>query len=277
MGIGYFWALCKNTQDEIQQLQQRLRHKILQYFRRHDLLEPKIVEEMLAWNHSGGFSLDASVRIEAWDRAGLERLLRYCARPPFASERLGESISEPGILIYTPSRPTPDGQTFIQLSPLELLQRIADFIPPPRVHQIRYWGVFAPNAPWRPQVTALAGQQPLDAHTWAPEEPDSHINTTPDATPTQQPQPSSSCSSLWAMLLARIFAIFPLTCPRCGQEVRIIAFILDPQSIRHILQHIGEPTEPPPISPARGPPQWEGELEANIDPQPEFEFDQTLH
>jgi hypothetical protein len=33
-------------------------------------------------------SLDASVRIEGADRAGLERLLRYCARPPFALERL---------------------------------------------------------------------------------------------------------------------------------------------------------------------------------------------
>jgi hypothetical protein len=36
---------------------------------------------MASWHHGGGFSLDASVRIEATDRAGLERLLRYCARP----------------------------------------------------------------------------------------------------------------------------------------------------------------------------------------------------
>jgi hypothetical protein len=35
----------------------------------------------------GGFSLDTVVRIEATDRRGLERLLRYCARPIFASER----------------------------------------------------------------------------------------------------------------------------------------------------------------------------------------------
>jgi hypothetical protein len=28
------------------------------------------------------------VRIQATDRAGLERLLRYCARPPFAIDRL---------------------------------------------------------------------------------------------------------------------------------------------------------------------------------------------
>lgn len=30
---------------------------------------------------------------------------------------------------------------------------------------------------------------------------------------------------LWAMLLARIYEAFPLTCPRGGAETRIIAFI----------------------------------------------------
>jgi hypothetical protein len=42
---------------------------------------------MLAYQHSG-FSVDARVRIEAHDRAALDRLLRYCARSPFAMERL---------------------------------------------------------------------------------------------------------------------------------------------------------------------------------------------
>jgi len=37
-----------------------------------------------------GFSVDGSVRIEATDRAGRERLLRYCARPPLALDRLRE-------------------------------------------------------------------------------------------------------------------------------------------------------------------------------------------
>ena len=35
-----------------------------------------------------GFSLDAAVCVAANDRAGLQRLLRDCARPPFALERL---------------------------------------------------------------------------------------------------------------------------------------------------------------------------------------------
>jgi pimeloyl-ACP methyl ester carboxylesterase len=36
----------------------------------------------------GLVSIDAAVRIQGDDRAGIERLLRYCARPPFALERL---------------------------------------------------------------------------------------------------------------------------------------------------------------------------------------------
>jgi hypothetical protein len=57
--------------------------------------------------NGGGFSLDASVRIEARDRAGLERLLRYCARPPFALERL-EFLDEQRLLYRLP-KPRPDG------------------------------------------------------------------------------------------------------------------------------------------------------------------------
>ena len=47
-------------------------------------LENFEAKEMLGYKHSG-FSVDAGVCIEAHDRAALERLLRYCARPPFSA------------------------------------------------------------------------------------------------------------------------------------------------------------------------------------------------
>lgn len=78
---------------------------------------------MEQWEHGGGFSLDASVRIEAHDRQGLERLLRYCARPPFAAERLEELDAQR--LIYHLPKPGPAGKTQLILSPLELIGRIA--------------------------------------------------------------------------------------------------------------------------------------------------------
>jgi hypothetical protein len=52
------------------------------------LLNDHTVADMLTWQASGGFSLDASVRTHGSDAAGRERLLRYRARPPFALERL---------------------------------------------------------------------------------------------------------------------------------------------------------------------------------------------
>jgi len=38
--------------------------------------------------HLEGFDLHANVWVSAHDRAGLERLVRYVLRPPFAQERL---------------------------------------------------------------------------------------------------------------------------------------------------------------------------------------------
>ncbi len=66
---------------------------------------------------------------------------------------------------------------------------------------------------------------------------------------------------LWAALLARIYEVLPLICPRCGAEMRLIAAITDRPAIERILPHIGQPPRPPPIAPARGPPQWEWDLD----------------
>ena len=125
---------------------------------------------MLAYQHSG-FSVDAGVCIEVHDRAALERLLRYCARPPFAMERLRKAGSE---LVYRCakqySEPSSDKRGAkadeLTLSPLALIDRIAALVPPPRRHRHRYFGVLAPNSPLRAAVTALAvaPAQPTTAH-----------------------------------------------------------------------------------------------------------------
>jgi len=53
--------------------------------------------------------------------------------------------------------------------------------------------------------------------------------------------------------MARVGEEFPFACPRCGGDIRLIAFITEPGPIRKVLSHLGEPLEPPPVSPARGP------------------------
>lgn len=93
---------------------------------------------------------------------------------------------------------------------------------------------------------------------------------------------------LWAVLIARV-EMFPLLCPICGGQMRIIAFITCSADIRQILEHIGVDAEPPRITPARGPPLWDGcdvpmggvvELAPDWDeaaqPAPDFEVDQRI-
>lgn len=70
--------------------------------------------------------MDAGVCIQAHDRAGLERLLRYCARPPFSMERLRQAGSEPS------SDKRGAKVEELHLPPLDLIDRIdAPVLPPP--------------------------------------------------------------------------------------------------------------------------------------------------
>ena len=70
----------------------------------------------------------------------------------------------------------------------------------------------------------------------------------------------------WAKLLARIGEHFPLECPNCGGDIRLIAFITEPGPIRKILTHLGQPLDPPPLAPARGPPiHWPEIVQAHDD------------
>ena len=148
----------------VAQVQADLRRRILRAFVARVLIESGDAKDMLAYQHSG-FSVNAGVCIEAHDRAALERLLRYCARPPFAMDRLRKEGSD---LVYRcvkqHSEPGADGlgpkADELMLTPLELIDRIAALMPPPRIHRHRYFGVLAPNSPLR---AAVAGNRKVQA------------------------------------------------------------------------------------------------------------------
>jgi len=64
--------------------------------------------------------------------------------------------------------------------------------------------------------------------------------------------------------------------------MRVIAVIQDKPVINKILDSVGEPTEPPVLSPARGPPGWDDYNQDmpvdNVNGQsiPEYEFNQYV-
>ncbi len=73
----HFHAAAGLSDVAIGQVPERVRRRVLKAFVRWGLLDEDAREEMLVWQYGGGFSLDVSVRIEADDIDGLERLLRY--------------------------------------------------------------------------------------------------------------------------------------------------------------------------------------------------------
>ena len=72
--------------------------------------------------------MDAAVGIAPADRAGLERLLRYCARPPLAMERLHKRGAD--LVYHCPKPQSGAKQGDLILTPLELIDRIAAPHPP---------------------------------------------------------------------------------------------------------------------------------------------------
>ena len=52
-------------------------------------------------------------------------------------------------------------------------------------------------------------------------------------------------------MLKRVFAVRLLECPHCGGRRKLIALISDGVVVRKILDHLGLPTEPPRLAPAR--------------------------
>ena len=58
--------------------------------------------------------------------------------------------------------------------------------------------------------------------------------------------PHASCRSAWARLIAKVYEVDPLLCPRCGSEMKLLAVITDPAEVRKILRHLVKIGRSPP-------------------------------
>jgi hypothetical protein len=184
-----------------------------------------------------GFDLHGRVAFGAADRERLEELVRYCARPPLANDRLSKRADGRYLLrLKTPWR---DGTTHLCFEPIELMERLAAQIPKPRINLVLYAGVLAPNAKLRASAVGYARPAPV---------------AEPPATETQ----TRAERETWAELMRATFGLDVLACPRCGGRMRYIATIRDGGVARNILEHLRMPARAPPQLPACDPPPFFG-------------------
>lgn len=170
------------------------------------------------WGWDDYYDLHAGLPIREEDRQGLERLIRYIARPPLSLKRLTEM--DDGRLCLRLKRAWEDGTTCFVFRPAQLLGRLAAIVTQPKVHLTHYFGVLAPHAKWRPWV--VPGGEPGAAKTaeglvgakrrssWIP----------------------------WAQLIEHVFGINPLKCGFCGGMMHVRAVVETIETARKLLEEV---------------------------------------
>lgn len=164
-----------------------------------------------------GFSLHANRMVKAKNRDELEFLIRYISRGELSENSL--SLDSNGDVILALKREFRDGTTAIQLSPLELLEKISSIIPYPYKNLITYSGCFAPNSKMRPLIIINQEETP----------PKSANN--PHYIP-------------WAELLRRVYREDLTQCPYCEGVRKIVAIVTRADLIRKILLLLNIPPDP---------------------------------
>jgi hypothetical protein len=112
------------------------RRLVLGALRREQRLTAETQRALLGCVHSG-FSVHVGPSILPDDNAGLEQLARYMTRAPLRLDAVRETAE--AVVVRTPVDPR-TGQRELQLDPLELIHRLVQQIPAPRLQMVRYDG-----------------------------------------------------------------------------------------------------------------------------------------
>ena len=181
-----------------------------------------------------GFSVHAGVSAAAHEIVKKRNLVKYCLRPPFAEKQVQERGD--GRVAFELKKPRSNGATHVLFSEMGFVAKLAALVPPPRQHQIRFFGVLSSAAKAR---SAVVPAKPIELPA---------VDFGP-----QEESPFTVARRIsWASLLKRVFDIDALACPKClTGRLKVIAAITKPAVVQAILVHVGLDDEPQ----ARGPPR----------------------
>ncbi len=124
--------------------------------------------------------------------------------------------SESGLLIYEPKagQEVDDGEP---IDPLEFIARVLIHIPEPNKHLVHFYGAYANRS-----------------RSSIPHGRDSEQNKEQGQGEAQPAKAKRAVRKRWAELIYKIYHVDPLTC-RCGAQMKVVAFVTEPASIRRIL------------------------------------------
>jgi len=219
---GGFFPL---TAPDLAALEELFRRLVLAELGKARRLSEGFRDRLLGWRHSG-FSVYGAQVVLPHESDRVLQLARYATRPPLAEPRVRRR-DEGSYLLATPPDPA-TGATQLALDPLELIHRLAQQIPDPGQHLVRYYGAYAN----RVRREFRAAEEELEGGgAGGPE-------LGAAAAPEAESEYASERRKSWARLLRKVLEVDPLLCPDCRVEMKIVSVITDPVVVDSILRHV---------------------------------------
>jgi hypothetical protein len=116
-------------------------------------------------------------------------------------------------------------------APKEFIAAITQHIPEKNFQMVRYYGWYSSRS--RAERTKAGLYRPGDEPGCSGVSPELTVLDVSDYRPRRVP------SKTWRELIKKIWEVDPLSCPRCGCEMKIIGLIHEPGAIERILRHLG--------------------------------------
>ena len=185
-----------------------------------------------------------SVRI--LDESSQESLAEYKARPPISLKKIRYEPFKGPVLFHTKY-----SQYFKQnlhmFDALDFLAELTRHIPPKRLQLIRGYGLYASRTKGRwedmPWVTERAPEGWNASHQLDGVADDLGYDPLSDG---DEEVTVDARKRVWARLLAKVYEVDPMLCPKCGTEMKVIAIIENPDELGRILRHLVKMGRSPP-------------------------------
>jgi hypothetical protein len=224
-------------------LAQLLRQRTVGLFLKLGLITDQFAQTLLCWRHSG-FSVDYAIRVPAFLIRAREALSQYIACPPLSLKKI--SIEENGVgtaISFSSDNEFFKGKT--ETFPvMRFFLELTQHIPPKGCQYIRRYGLYASRTkvrwPDKPHVVRLA------TPGWKKERLQASQDEQPYDAEAAYCVSDKESRSTWARLIAQVYEVDPLVCPRCSAPMRILAVITEPEEVRMILRHLVKIGRSPP-------------------------------
>jgi hypothetical protein len=227
----------------LQSMVEVFRRRVIKLLVDRELLNENFARNLLSWKHSG-FSIDNSVRILG--ESAQDSLSEYIARPPISLKKIRYEPLKGRVLFHT-TYSEYFKQNVHMFEELDFLAELTQHIPPKLLQLIRRYGLYASRTKGRwdrmPWVAERAPDSRKATHqnSAAADDLGYHLLSSGE-----EEVDIDARKRAWARLLAKVYEVDPLVCPKCGADMKVIAVIEDPDELKRILRHLVKIGRSPP-------------------------------